>query len=484
MPGNWGIGSDWAGAYPMLLADERCFKTLWACKMHFMINRLILIVAFIVASATFAVGAPILLDPAAPPSPALRYQLLPDFAEQTPGNAAPIYVVAFAILPRDAGAADRLGALLSVPLDQLQTKDVAPLLKDYQGAFEQLRLAEQRDHCRWNLPYREQGPRTQLPFVTSSRKLAVALAVRARWQISRRKYDDAIETLRSGFALARAVETDAMLMQCMVGAGDERMMLDVVAELQQSPGAPNLYWALANLPTPLINARPAFDIQRYWSMEPMPMLAGQRLEEMDPKILRDFYYRIRRQQEQSPDTSLEARLAKWMEMIAHYCAARQYLSSVGVQNDALDRMPVESLLAIDWIHEAQAWNDNVYKWLALPYWQSHVAIEKAEENLSASDSAQANPLMSFSPGVAAALKQVAQVERQRAMLQTIEAVRAYARLHSGKLPQSLDVLTETPAPLDPMTGKPFQYRANGMSATLAADEGDTKPIAAFHIQFR
>ena len=453
-------------------------------RWRFMLNRLILISTFIVLSAAFAAGVPILLDPAAPPSPALRYRLLPDFAQQTSGNAAPVYVVAFAILPRDAAAADRLGALLSVPLDQLRAKDVAPLLKDYEGAFEQLRLAEQRDHCRWGLPYREQGPRTQLPFLTSSRKLAVALAVRARWQISQREYDDAIETLKSGFALARAVETDAMLMQCMVGVGDDKMMLDVVAELQQSPGAPNLYWALANLPTPLVDARSAFAIQRLWSMEQVPVLAGQRVEQIDSKILRDFYYRIRGQEDQSQDAPLEARVAKWMVTVAHYCAARQYLSSVGVQNDALDQMPAESLLAIDWIHEAQTWNDDVYKWLALPYWQSHAAIEKAEENLAASDSAQANPLMSFSPGVAAALKQIAQVERQRAMLQTIESIRAYAKLHSGKLPQSLDDLTETPAPPDPMTGKPFEYRADGTSATLAADGGDAKTSIAYHIQLR
>lgn len=454
-----------------------------------MLNRLILIAVFIILSAAFAAGAApepmkILLDPGAPPSPALRYRLLPDYAEQTPGNAAPIYVVAFAILPRDAGAADRLGALLSVPLDQLRAKDVAQLLKDHEGAFEQLRLAEQRDHCRWDLPYREQGPRTELPFLTSSRQLAVALAVRARWQISRRKYDEAIETLRSGFALAHAVETDAMLMQCIVGVGDEKMMLDVVAELQQSPGAPNLYWALANLPTPLIDARSAFAIQRYWSMEQVPMLAGQRLEQINPKILRDFYYRVRGQEDQSGNTSLEARLSRWMETVAHYCAARQYLLSIGVQSDAIDRMPVESLLAIDWIHEAQTWNDDVYKWLALPYWQSHAAIEKAEETLSANDSAQANPLMSFSPGVAAALKQIVHVERQRAMLQTIEALRAYAKLHSEKLPQSLNDLTETPAPLDPMTGKAFEYRADGTTATLGAHEEDAKSTITFHIQFR
>jgi len=453
-------------------------------RWRFMLNRLILISTFIVLSAAFAIGAPILLDPAVPPSPALRYQLLPDFAEQTSENAAPIYVIAFAILPPDARAADRLGALLSAPLDQLRADEVAPLLKDYEGAFEQLRMAEKRDHCRWGLPYREQGPRTQLPFLTSSRQLAVALAVRARWQISQRKCGDAIETLKNGFALARAVETDAMLMQCMVGVGDDKMMLDVVAELQQSPGAPNLYWALANLPTPFIDARSAFAIQRLWSMEQVPMLAGQRVEQIDSKILRDFYYRIRGQEDQSPDAPLEARVAKWMVTVAHYCAARQYLSSVGVQNDALDQMPPESLLAIDWIHEAQSWNDDVYKWLALPYWQSHAAIEKAEENLAASDSALANPLMSFSPGVAAALKQIAQVERQRAMLQTIESIRAYAKLHSGKLPQSLDDLTETPAPPDPMTGKPFEYRADGTSATLAADGGDAKTSIAYHIQLR
>jgi hypothetical protein len=59
-------------------------------------------------------------------------------------------------------------------------------------------------------------------------------------------------------------------------------------------------------------------------------------------------------------------------------------------------------------------------------------------------------------------------ERQFDMLQCVEAIRLYAAAHDGTLPDSLEALTESPAPLDPATGKPYEYRRDGASATLIA----------------
>ena len=63
---------------------------------------------------------------------------------------------------------------------------------------------------------------------------------------------------------------------------------------------------------------------------------------------------------------------------------------------------------------------------------------------------------------------VALSSRRQAMLQTIDALRGYAAAHDGKLPASIDELKETPAPIDPVTGNPFDYSTSGSEATLSA----------------
>ena len=62
----------------------------------------------------------------------------------------------------------------------------------------------------------------------------------------------------------------------------------------------------------------------------------------------------------------------------------------------------------------------------------------------------------------------ARVDRKLDVAQIIEAVRLYAAGHGGSLPASLDAITEAPAPLDPATGKPYNYKVNGTTATLTA----------------
>jgi hypothetical protein len=51
-------------------------------------------------------------------------------------------------------------------------------------------------------------------------------------------------------------------------------------------------------------------------------------------------------------------------------------------------------------------------------------------------------------------------DRRIAELRLFEALRLYADSHDGRLPQRLDDL-EVPVPIDPITGKPFEYRLDG-----------------------
>ena len=54
-----------------------------------------------------------------------------------------------------------------------------------------------------------------------------------------------------------------------------------------------------------------------------------------------------------------------------------------------------------------------------------------------------------------------------AALRCVEAVRLYAAAHDGQLPASLEDVKDVPLPLDPVHGKPFEYRVVGDRAFFA-----------------
>ena len=84
------------------------------------------------------------------------------------------------------------------------------------------------------------------------------MALKARLEIADRKFDEAIHTLQTGYALARHVGQGGTLIHGLVGIAIGQLMSARVQELVQQPGVPNLYWALTALPQPLI------DLARRW----------------------------------------------------------------------------------------------------------------------------------------------------------------------------------------------------------------------------
>ena len=82
---------------------------------------------------------------------------------------------------------------------------------------------------------------------------------------------------------------------------------------------------------------------------------------------------------------------------------------------------------------------------------------------------RSSPLfLSLTPALNSVRLAAIRLDRELDALQCIEAIRLYANAHEGKLPNSLEAITDAPVPLDPVTGKPFLYQVNGDSATLSA----------------
>ena len=215
----------------------------------------------------------IVLHPAAAPRPALKYQLLPPLIDRRPGNAVTQYMKApheRNVLFSDRKFWETVMAWMEMPLSELRkARDKSPqyssLLTRQIGTMpndllEQLDMGARCESCDWALPIREYDyDQILLPEIQASRSLARILAARAKLQLADGKYDEAIRTLQTGYALGRHVAHGPFFIQCLVGDAIVNVMSYPLESFVQQPGAPNLYWALASLPRPMVDYRLALE---------------------------------------------------------------------------------------------------------------------------------------------------------------------------------------------------------------------------------
>ena len=146
-------------------------------------------------------------------------------------------------------------------MSELRDEKVRAVILGWTGKINEIKRASQCEYCDWQLPIREYGFATLLAELQQTRSYARLLAPYARLQIAEGKYDDAIQTLQAGYALGRHVANGPTFVHNLVGCSIVGMMSDQVRELIQQPEAPNLYWALTDLPRPIIDFRSGTDAE-------------------------------------------------------------------------------------------------------------------------------------------------------------------------------------------------------------------------------
>jgi hypothetical protein len=91
-----------------------------------------------------------------------------------------------------------------------------------------------------------------LPDVQQIRPLANAIQVRFRSEVALRRFDDAIQTAKTMFAISRHMSEHPTLIGNLVGIATANLAIGALEEMLEQPGCPNVYWALTNLPIPLV----------------------------------------------------------------------------------------------------------------------------------------------------------------------------------------------------------------------------------------
>lgn len=417
------------------------------------------------------------LPPAAPPVAALKYPLLPSYLDQTEGNAATLYYRAIIFLNRRGDASQKkIADWEQLPLQELRREEVRKGLADFRGVLEELHAAARCDHCRWEIPIRHARDifSISLEEVQQSRGLARVLSVEARLYMLDGKFDDAVRTLQTGYALARHVAQTPFLISGLVGMSISNIMCDRVQELVQFPGAPNLYWSLTKLPRPFIDMGPAMDLESVTVYMMFPFLKDAETADRTPAQwqaeLEDFHKRLSEAValEGSAD-SLPPRWVMAARAVQGYPTAKQHLLSKGYAADRIEKMPVAQVLAIYTADTFDVLRDETFKWFYVPYWQGRQGIARAElaSQPKGRFGKEIIPLASLLlPAISNVNLAAARNERRFAELRLIEGLCLYAAAHDGKLPVTLADITEVPLPIDPITGKEFDYHMEGPIATI------------------
>jgi hypothetical protein len=413
--------------------------------------------------------------PAAEPRPALAWQLLPEYLDQTPGNAAQLYYVAAPLVPSGKDAHERLirayEQFRTAP-EKLSREEIRSLTDRYPSALRQVELAARRERCLWDMPIRSEGYRLIIPAMSKYRTLGKVLCLRAWLHIADGSYDKAVHDLQTGLGMARHLAAGPTLIHSMVAVSIAAIMLEPVDTLIQAPGAPNLYWALTVLPRPFVNLRRAMEYERCSLYLHFPQLrrpgpAGLTTQQWQA-LMNELWLLMAEAM-----LPVRSELRNLALSVYTYPRAKRFLIAQGSKPADVEAMPVQQVIGAYWLDVYEQTRDEIFKWFNVPYWQARDGVQRSAAALQeASRRHKGNLFLALLPSLSRAYFLTTKLDRRLAALRCIEAVRMHAVSHGGKPPAELSEIHLVPVPADPITGKPFGYKVAGKTVTL---EGPAPP---------
>ena len=439
-----------------------------------------------------SVGTPVKLDRTlrlvGPSLPILKDSLLPPGRDRLGGNAALGYLRAATLIPepsRDPAAVKTLRERLEVweglPDHQLPPAgELAEYLRPYRPMFRGLDDAARMATCDWQ--YRGGGGSEEVAVATNlvqgRRDATRLLKHRVRLEMAEGRTADALRTLQTGLQHARHVGEAGSAIDLLVAHAIATIMVTQAEHLTTRPGAPNLYWALATLPHPLIDPRPSLDAELRRTMAFLPQLAaleaGPVSEAVAATAFADHMKLLQGADLTAGDGLAQtlARVAQTVGLAALAPAARDELAARGWARADLDRMPAaQAVLVRSASLYRELWDDQValFSLSGPPALAGQEALS-AKSARAVKDHPNDPTLAVFSlvlPAAAKVRHAHTRTERRVALFCACEAVRLHAATHGGKLPATL-ADTSVPVPNDPSTAKPFGYEVTPTGFRLDA----------------
>jgi hypothetical protein len=402
------------------------------------------------------------VQPMGAPKPALRYLLLPELKEMSPGNPIEAY--------------------LACLLDQDFTADRETLPKH---ALRQVDRAARLDKPDWQilLKARQDGFGLLLPDVQKMRMMATGLQERFRTKAAQGRFEDAVATAKTMFALSRHLGEHPTLIGQLVGIAIAHVTVGPFEEMLAQPGCPNFYWALTKLPDPLISLDRGIEGERQMLetelrdlIDTAPMTPAQ-----IKKVVEHIDYLLQFDESGGGKGRARKFLDRRMKDPVEMTAARNHLIEYGLSEERVQSFPAEQIVLLDEKLKWEITRDEMFKALKLPTWQAMKLVTDSSKVFRADK--DSNLFYSLTPFIEKVRLAQGRLEQRIALLRHIEAIRLYAAEHQGQLPARLADIS-VPLPVDPFTGKPIRYElVEGVAHLRGTPPVGIENVAAYNLHY-
>ena len=444
------------------------------------------------------------LTPAKEAVPAFKYRFTTPIDKTIPGNSITHYLRSFGEhgLSRPWETAQKEFGRKIYDWSDLETKasdiDLEQVRK-VSGSFDGYvdNHLQRGSICRdadWGLAIETlRGPETiefLLPSVQQTRSMARALMLRNRLAVIEGRYEDSIKQLRICYKIGQDVNELGFLVSSLVGVAETSMAAQGTLHLIAADNSPNLYWALAGLPQPIINLRRPMELEASMGMRYFTELEDVESATHSPEewkaILQGVVGNLDRL---SALTSFENRNANGGPAaersvglaLFSYEGAKQRLIDSGMVS--VEQMPVAQVILIDAKRRLEFYSQEVEKGYCLPYTQFMKLSDAIKDRMQVESRKNLGAVIAEMITPAAQQVRTASVRAESLIyeLMIVEAIRNHVSVHA-ELPKSFEDL-DLPAPKNPFTGEPYPCEFKRGKVVLKS-QGSQDYKREYHIEFK
>ncbi|TWU18488.1 DUF1559 family PulG-like putative transporter [Allorhodopirellula heiligendammensis] len=315
-----------------------------------------------------------------------------------------------------------------------------------------------------------------LPEIQALRQLGRHQSLRCRVAIAEGEYAIARTILGENFQLARHLSDEPFLVSTLVGSAIAQSSFEDAIYLLGEPDSPNLYWAIAELPNPLIDQRRGVELETnllFQQVRPLDRIDDDPITDID---WADFLNQI------MPMIGDESEIGKRFKSTGVLGVSLYIATAEGEVNSYLrdecdltpaqiDALPVTQafFLAMRRMYESASHEAN-HLYHAPGSAQASMIrnIQKRRERISQQYPTLDNTIQWIIPDFARSVVHANwRLQQRLAILQIIEALRDHLATHASQWPERLSDMA-LPCPDDPVTGEPLSWLVENEFATLEA----------------
>jgi hypothetical protein len=420
------------------------------------------------------------------PVPALKYRLYPSRGAMTPGNSVPFYYRTVVWL-KDRTAEqkqelydfmDKIGDLPFSEYDPEIQKQADRF--SFAAAVQQLETAAYREQTNWDWQMNQlEGMEPisfLLPEIQESREISRILFVRSRVEAARGNFEEALRLNLLNLKLARDVAEPPTLINDLVGVAISSLSMATLRDMVCQTDCPNLYWALAALPDPLISLNDAMEYEASLPEIMFPFLKAPetavRSADEWARLMRETTGAASELDSGFGDSASIRDLTGAGMLVRSYPVAKRELIAASWNRDQIEAMPVGQVVAIYQKRVTRTLYDETTKWSYLTYQETQrsARLKEEQERFSRERQRMREPFplaQLLLPSILQAKASEARLQSKIKGLMVLEAIRMQTSANNGRLPKSLDEITIVPVPDEcPLTGEPYGYRLTDEGAAL------------------